>query len=166
MEIYRVTKDSPEWLFKAYDYVRTDAFVFGQNIGIEREFGHDEPKENANFIVIIDDNKPLAGCNITYPKPDTARIGRVCVIREKQKSGVGHILIEEAEKWIKETGFKHIAITAQDRAAGFYKKCGYLDSDKDPSEFEPGRKPMTPEEKAEKLRTSGFICVVVEKWLD
>ena len=26
MEIYRVKQGSPDWLYKAYDYVRTDAF--------------------------------------------------------------------------------------------------------------------------------------------
>ena len=38
-EIYRVEKGSEEWKYKAYDYVRTDAFCYGQNIPIELEFG-------------------------------------------------------------------------------------------------------------------------------
>ena len=29
-EIYRVEKGSEEWKYKAYDYVRTDAFCCGQ----------------------------------------------------------------------------------------------------------------------------------------
>lgn len=165
MEIYRVTKDSEEWLFKSYDYVRTDAFCFGQNIPVEGEFSHDEPREKANFIVIIDDHKPLAGCNITYPKPGVARIGRVCVIRSRQKSGVGHVLIEEAEKWIREKGISHVVITSQDRAAGFYKKCGYVDSDADPSEYDATKHKLTEEEKAERLKKLGFLVVVVEKFL-
>ena len=41
-EIYRVEKGSEEWKYKAYDYVRTDAFCCGQNIPIELEFGQDE----------------------------------------------------------------------------------------------------------------------------
>lgn len=165
MEIYRVTKDSEEWLFKAYDYVRTDAFCFGQNIKIEGEFAHDEPKENANFIVIIDEHKPLAGCNIVYPKPGIARIERVCVIRERQKTGIGHILIEEAEKWILEQGIRHVVITSQDRAVPFYKRCGYADSPDDPSEYDKTKKKLTEEEKAERLKTLGFNVVVVEKFL-
>ncbi len=165
MEIYRVTKDSEEWLFKAYDYVRIDAFCFGQNINIEGEFSHDEPKEKANFIVIIDEHKPVAGCNITYPKNGVARIGRVCVIRGRQKSGLGRILISEAEKWIKEKEIKHIVITSQDRAAGFYKKCGYIDSAADPSEYDTTKRKLTEEEKKERLKRLGFLVVVVEKFL-
>ena len=56
MEIYRIEKGTAkEWLYKAYDYIRTDAFVYGQNIPIEVEFGHDEPKEELEAIVIIED---------------------------------------------------------------------------------------------------------------
>ena len=44
-EIYRVEKGSEEWKYKAYDYVRTDAFCCGQNIPIELEFGQDEMQD-------------------------------------------------------------------------------------------------------------------------
>ncbi len=40
-EIYRVEKGSEEWRSEAYDYVRTDAFCYGQNIPIELEFRQD-----------------------------------------------------------------------------------------------------------------------------
>ena len=117
MEIYRIEKGTAkEWLYKAYDYIRTDAFIYGQNIPIEVEFGHDEPKEELEAIVIIEDHKPVAGCRITYPREDIGKIGRVCVVRERQKSGVGHVLIAEAEKWIAERGCQHIVINSQDRA--------------------------------------------------
>ena len=62
--------------------------LYGQNIPIEVEFGHDEPKEELEAIVIIEDHKPVAGCRITYPREDIGKIGRVCVVRERQKSGV------------------------------------------------------------------------------
>lgn len=127
MEIYRIEKGkSPKWLYKAYDYVRTDAFVYGQNIPVEIEFNHDEEESETEGIVLIDEHKPVAGCRITYPQDGIAKIGRVCVVREKQKSGIGHILIEEAEKWIRENGYKHVVISSQDRAAGFYERCGYI----------------------------------------
>ena len=35
-EIYRVEKGSEEWKYKAYDYVRTDAFCCGQNWNSDR----------------------------------------------------------------------------------------------------------------------------------
>ena len=51
-EIYRVEKGSEEWKYKAYDYVRTDAFCLGQNIPIELEFGQDESKDDLQAILL------------------------------------------------------------------------------------------------------------------
>ncbi len=167
MEIYRVTRQSKDWLLKAYDYARMDAFVFGQNIPLECEFDHDDPDEDLEAVVLIEDHKPLAGCRITYPKENAARIGRVCVIREKQRSGVGHILLAEAEKWIREKGIRHVLISSQDRAQGFYERCGYhLVPGVDPDILE-GNRPREQKEEEKKDRPSlGFSCVLVEKYLD
>lgn len=38
VEIYRIEKGAETWKYKAYDYVRTDAFCVGQSIPIELEF--------------------------------------------------------------------------------------------------------------------------------
>ncbi len=169
MEIYRIEKkNAPAWLYKAYDYVRMDAFVFGQNIPLEMEFGHDEPLEELEAVVLVEDHKPIAGCRITYPRADIGKIGRVCVIRDRQRSGVGHILIGEAEKWIRERGFLHIVINSQDRAAAFYERCGYrLVPGVDPEIYEnhPPRVPND-EERLRHRQELGFRCVLVEKYLD
>ncbi len=136
-EIYRVEKGSEEWKYKAYDYVRTDAFCCGQNIPIELEFGQDESKDDLQAILVTEDHKPVAGCRIAFPAEKTGKIERVCVVREKQKSGYGRVLVEAAEKWLKEYGVDHIVITSQDRAAGFYEKLGYkLNPDADLSVYD------------------------------
>ncbi len=169
MEIYRIEKgNAPAWLYKAYDYARTDAFVFGQNIPLEMEFGHDEPAEELEAIVLIDEHRPIAGCRITYPAEDIGKIGRVCVIRQRQRSGVGHVLIHEAEKWIRERGVRHVVINSQDRAAAFYERCGYrLVPGVDPEIYEnlPPRRESA-EEKKQHRKELGFSCVLVEKYLD
>lgn len=147
MNIYRVDGGSPKWMITAYDYVRTDAFCFGQNIPIEREFESDDLNEPIRIVLIVDDHKPIAGLRITYPEDGVAKIGRVCVIREKQKSGVGRVMMSEAENWILSEGVCRIVITSQDRAVGFYTKLGYRQTgeiDTRPANF-------------------GFSCVTVEK---
>lgn len=162
MEIYRVTKDSPSWQRIAYDYVRTDAFCFGQNIPVENEFLHDGPPEELNALVIVQDHKPIAGLRITYPKPEVGKIERVCVIREKQKSGVGSVLLRAAEEWIKERNISHIVISSQDRALGFYQKNGYVLNEAvlpDVYEVRPHKKHPHNGFKPD------FYCVLVEKYL-
>ncbi|MBQ9643263.1 MAG: GNAT family N-acetyltransferase [Lachnospiraceae bacterium] len=126
MKIYRVTGDSPRWQRIAYDYVRTDSFCFGQKIPMVAEFEQDGPEETFEGILVTEDERPVCGLKISYPRRDVARIERVCTIREKQKSGYGRIMISEAEKWIAEKGYDHILIVSQDRAQGFYEKCGYV----------------------------------------
>lgn len=172
MEIYRVTKGAPEWLYKAYDYIRTDAFCFGQNIPIEIEFGRETPNDELEAVIIVKDHKPVAGCRLVYPMEGVGKIERVCVVREKQKDGYGRILIEEAEKWLLENGVKHIVINSQDRAAGFYNKLGYVTNlDVSPAVYEVHKeepkaavKEEPKEEKKPKINL-GFTCVLVEKYV-
>lgn len=169
MEIYRIKEGSPDWLYKAYDYVRTDAFCFGQNIPIETEFSHDARSEELLAVVLVEDHKPVGGCRITYPKEGVGKIERVCVVREKQKSGYGRILIEEAEKWLTESGVKHIVISSQDRSAGFYNKLGYVTNlEVSPGIYEKPRADLPPEDEAQKeinRKKLGFTCVLVEKYI-
>lgn len=172
MEVYRVTPDSPEWQKKAYDYVRTDAFVFGQNIPMECEFNGDSPEDEKETVVLIDGHKPVAGCRLQYPEEGIGKIGRVCVIRERQRTGIGHILIAEAEKWIAEKEIHHIVINSQDRAEKFYERCGYvLVPGVNPEIYErhhhddAGGEKAAQEEKRAEHPDLGFSCVLVEKYI-
>ncbi|WP_029232304.1 GNAT family N-acetyltransferase [Butyrivibrio sp. VCB2006] len=166
-EIHRITKDSPVWLHRAYEYARTDAFCFGQGIPINFEYGHEELiTDDYKAVVIIDDGKPVAGCRISFPRNDIGKIGRVCVVRNYQKKGVGKKLIEAAEEWILESNVTKIVINSQDRAQGFYEKLGY--------ELVQGVDPRIYEESGRNLEEItrnyipqknklGFSCVLVEK---
>ena len=164
MDIYRVTSDSPIWQKHAYNYIRTDAFCVGQNIPVELEFNGDGDDESFNGVLIVEDHKPVAGLRIAYPRPGIAKIERVCTVREKQKGGYGRIMIKEAEKWIAEQGIKHIVISSQDRALGFYEKCGYvLNPEVSAHEYDPPRKQPKEDIKRTVEFHPDFTCVLVEK---
>ena len=163
MEVYRVTKDSPAWQLHAYNYIRTDAFCFGQNIPVEMEFNGDDPIDNFHGILVVEDHKPVSGLRIAYPREGIAKIERVCTIREKQKGGYGRVMIAEAEKWIAEQGISHVVISSQDRAQGFYEKCGYVyNPDVSPNEYDVHKRPHKPRPAGFK---PDFVCVLVEKYL-
>ncbi|MBQ8954007.1 MAG: GNAT family N-acetyltransferase [Clostridia bacterium] len=166
MDIYRVTAQSPAWQRIAYDYVRMDAFVVGQGIPVEMEYNGDGSGEDLNAVILVDDHKPVAGLRIAYPEPGIGKIERVCVVRERQRGGLGHIIIEEAEKWIVEKGVHHVVISAQDRASGFYERVGYVvNPDADPNKYS-HRRPR-PKEEAPEFKgprpNLGFKCVLMEK---
>lgn len=57
VEIYRIEKGAETWKYKAYDYVRTDAFCVGQSIPIELEFSHDEKEEDLQAVILIEDHQ-------------------------------------------------------------------------------------------------------------
>ena len=174
VEIYRIEKGAEARKYKAYDYVRTDAFCVGQGIPIELEFSHDEKEEELQAVLLVEDHKPVAGCRIAFPNEKTGKIERVCVVREKQKGGYGRSLIEEAEKWLKEYGVNHIVISSQDRAAGFYEKLGYkLNPDVSPNMYDrhhedEGKKQEAKSQSGKPRKPIpglGFTCVLVEKYL-
>lgn len=167
MQIYRINKETDEWLKKAYDYVRTDAFCFGQNIPVELEFAGEEAQDDLEGVVILEDHKPVAGCRISYPADGIGKIERVCVVREKQKGGYGSILIREAEKWLIENGVRHIVINSQDRAAGFYHKLGYITNPTvDPHVYDKKRKRKKAADEASLPKINlGFSTVLVEKYV-
>lgn len=83
-EIYRVEKGSEEWKYKAYDYVRTDAFCCGQNIPIELEFGQDESKDDLQAILVTEDHKPVAGCASHFRRKRQEK-SSVSVLSEKNR---------------------------------------------------------------------------------
>ena len=167
MQIYRINKETDEWLKKAYDYVRTDAFCFGRNIPVELEFAGEEAQDDLEGVVILEDHKPVAGCRISYPADGIGKIERVCVVREKQKGGYGSILIRDAEKWLIENGVRHIVINSQDRAAGFYHKLGYITNPTvDPHAYDKKRKRKKAADEASLPKINlGFSTVLVEKYV-
>ena len=166
LKIYRIEKGAETWKYKAYDYIRTDAFCIGQNIPIELEFSHDEKEEELQAVILMEDHKPVAGCRIAFPDKKTGKIERVCVVREKQKGGYGRSLIKEAEEWLKEYGIQHIVISSQDRAAGFYEKLGYQqNSAVDPSVYEKHHKKKEEKKQEKPAKNLGFTCVLEEKYL-
>ena len=75
LKIYRIEKGAETWKYKAYDYIRTDAFCIGQNIPIELEFSHDEKEEELQAVILMEDHKPVAGCRIAFPDKKTGKIG-------------------------------------------------------------------------------------------
>lgn len=80
VEIYRIEKGAETWKYKAYDYVRTDAFCVGQSIPIELEFSHDEKEEDLQAVILIEDHKPVAGLPNRFSRRED-RQDRTCLRR-------------------------------------------------------------------------------------
>lgn len=113
---------------REYDYmhkdivdIRTEVFVIEQNF--QEEF--DDIDNNCFFLVMYDDDKPVAMCRYFQVAEDTYAIGRIAVKKEYRGQGLGSEIVGEAEKRLKELGIRYAVLSAQLRAEDFYKKLGY-----------------------------------------
>ena len=99
--------------------------IFIEEQGFVREF--DEIDDTAVHIVAFDGDKPIGTCRY-YPRPDGSyAIGRIAVAREYRGKGIGSALVLEAERRVALLGAKTTVVSAQLRAAGFYRSLGYTE---------------------------------------
>lgn len=129
---YTVLRATEEWQRAASYFVRINAMNRKYHIPLRDEFDeHDN--DSSKYIIFLDDTYPISTARFYEIDKETAIIGRVVVLEEYRGKNLGRQTIEEAEKWIKELGYKKIIINSRIEAIGFYEKCGYkLNSSIDP----------------------------------
>lgn len=108
-------------------YVRIQAMARQYHITLREEFDeYDSPE--AKYIVLLDDEFPVATCRLYElsgePVP-TVMLGRVVVLPEYRKQGLGQRAVKEAEQWARELGYQKSVLESRDVAVGFYEKLGY-----------------------------------------
>jgi predicted GNAT family N-acyltransferase len=98
--------------------------VFIKEQGFEKEY--DELDSVAKHIVIYDGNIAVGTCRVFWcDEENSYHVGRIAVLKEHRKKGLGALLMEEAEKLTRELGGKTLKLGGQLRAAGFYERMGY-----------------------------------------
>lgn len=122
MKVIRATEI---WQQAGAYYVRIQAMAKQYGITLREEFDeHDGP--DTDYIVLLDEEFPVATCRLYGIDDECATIGRVVVLPEYRNRGLGSLVIGEAEKWLKEQGYKKVLLDSRDVAVGFYEKLGYI----------------------------------------
>ena len=122
IEVIRATET---WQQAGAYYVRIQGMAKQHNITLRREFDeHDTP--DTKYIVLTDDEFPVATCRIYGIDENSAMIGRVVVLPEYRGQGLGKRVMSEAENWIRDLGYTVSVIESRDVAVGFYRKLGML----------------------------------------
>ena len=98
------------------------------HIALQDEFDEHDGNES-KYIVLLDDEYPVATCRFYELDNSTVLVGRVVVLTEYRGKHLGARVINEAEKWIAELGYIEIFIDARLEATGFYEKLGYSKTD-------------------------------------
>jgi predicted GNAT family N-acyltransferase len=99
--------------------VRYQVFVVGQNVPLEREL--EEADSRYTHILAIAEDKPVGTARLTTD----GHIGRVAVLKEYRKYGIGKEMIRHIEEIAFEMGFEIVELNSQCHAVPFYEKLGY-----------------------------------------
>lgn len=117
------------WIGGGADYaaakaVRTAVFVTEQGYSIADEFdAHDKTCEH---LVIYDGDKPVAAARLfIMDGTKTAKLGRICVLKEYRGCHLGARLMEGLIARAGALGAKDMYISAQTHAVPFYEKFGF-----------------------------------------
>ena len=105
-------------------YVRIQGMAKQHGIGLHEEFDEHDGGDT-KYIVLLIDNFPVSTCRFYEIDSEKVLVGRVVVLPEYRGSGLGRVTVLEAEKWIRELGYRKIIIDARDVAVGFYEKLGF-----------------------------------------
>ena len=128
MKDIKVMRAQQEWQRAGAYSVRIQGMNRQHHISLRDEFDEHDC-EGTKYIVLLDDGYPVATCRF-YQTDDTSVIlGRVVVLPQFRGSGLGRLVIEEAQNWIKELNYTRIHIDSRLETVGFYSKLGYVKDD-------------------------------------
>ena len=125
MEIIRATTTAEQ--AGAY-YVRIQAMARKHHIPLRVEFDeHDTPE--TMYIVAVDDYLPVPPCRL-YPIDDSSMmLGRIVVLPEYRRQGVGTQVVRAAEEWARQLGYATAVVESRENKTHFYETMGYVADD-------------------------------------
>ena len=108
----RVIRAEQTWQQAGAYYVRIQAMAKKHHITLRQEFDeHDTP--DTRYILITEDDFPIATARM-YPIDNVSvMIGRVVVLPEYRRLGIGTMVVVECEKWAEELGYSKICCGEQ-----------------------------------------------------
>ena len=122
MEILRATTTAGR--AGAY-YVRIQAMARKHQIPLNVEFDeHDTP--NTKYIVAVDNFLPIATCRLYAIDDAKVMLGRIVVLPEYRRQGIGTQVVKGAEAWARELGFTTAVVESRDNKIPFYESMGYV----------------------------------------
>ena len=98
--------------------------VFTQEQGVSEAEEIDGLDHQAIHFLAEHDGKPVGTARILI-KGDSAKIGRVCVLKEARGTHQGKALILACIHWASNEGLKRAVLGAQVHALGFYEALGF-----------------------------------------
>lgn len=124
MEDFKVLRAEKEWQRAGAYCVRIQGMNRRYHISLRDEFDEYDG-DKSKYIILLDDEYPVATCRFYKLDENSVMVGRVVVLPEYRGKHLGSKVIKEAEKWITELGYNIVRIDSRIEAVGFYEKLGY-----------------------------------------
>ena len=94
------------------------------HISLRQEFDeHDRP--DTRYIVVTDRDFPVSTARMYPLDGSSVMIGRVVVLPEYRRQGIGSMTVLECEQWAAELGFTRAVLESRDNKTAFYEQLGY-----------------------------------------
>ena len=122
LEVMRATE---EWQRAGAYYVRIQAMAKKHHISLRQEFD-DHDGDGTRYIIVLDDDFPVATARMYQLGDESVMIGRVVVLPEYRGRRIGTLAVFECEKWAKELRFLRCVVESRDNKTEFYEKQGYV----------------------------------------
>ena len=125
---YQIIRAEEEWQRAGAYSVRVQGMNRQYHISLREEFDEHD-KDGTKYIVLLDDEYPVGTCRFYECSADSVILGRVVVLPEYRGRNLGRKVVEAAEQWIAELGYKEVIIDSRIEAVQFYEKLGYTRMD-------------------------------------
>ena len=119
-----VLRAEAEWQRAGAYSVRIQGMNRQHHIPLREEFDEHDG-DGTRYIVLLDDGYPVATCRFYEVDAGSVVLGRVVVLPEYRGRGLGRMVVEEAERWLRELDCREVVIDSRTVAVPFYEKLGY-----------------------------------------
>ncbi len=119
-----VIRATETWQRAGAYYVRIQAMAKKHHITLRQEFDeHDGPE--TKYIVVTDDDFPIATARMYALDRASVMIGRVVVLPEYRHQGIGTMVVQACEEWAEEMNCAKAVVESRDNKIGFYQQMDY-----------------------------------------
>ena len=121
---FSLIRATETWQQAGAYYVRIQAMAKKHHITLRQEFDEHDGADT-KYIVLTDHDFPVATARM-YPLDDQEMmIGRVVVLPEYRRRGIGTMVVRECEKWAEELHYGRTVVESRENKVGFYEKMLY-----------------------------------------
>ncbi len=103
--------------------VRKTVFIHEQHVPEAEEI--DQYDDSAVHFVLYDEAQIPIGAGRLRTINEIGKVERICVLKEKRKSGAGKIIMDAIEEHARKQGIFIVKLNAQTHAIPFYRKLKY-----------------------------------------